>query len=253
MKTIGGIIQVAFFYWVLTMLGACGQTADDLSSPKDATEQQDKDEAAGEDSTDGEGSKKHVSGGYLQGYVVSAFDMTVDDKQYLDSEDFYTQQLGRIEDEAREGGYEGYTIKFDAQIGLDDLKRGMKVYVVSTQDQGYAADTKINEKGRFQMSIPAEGVEDTYKIRTNKRVNVILTSEDKKDVVKWCYNFSGLETEASVEAPAIINKFQSRLTRYACTTGSDTGITVPAKEVTKEETDSEAPADADAEVSHESN
>lgn len=243
MKTIVGIIQVAFFYAVITMLGACGQTTDDLSDPKSEAEQE-----AADDSIGTEGPKKHVSGGYLQGYVVSAFDMTVDDRQYADSEDFYTQQLGRIEDEAREGGYEGYTIKFDAQIGLDDLKHGMKVYVVSSQDRGYAADTRINEKGRFQMSIPAEGVEDTYKIRTNKRVNVILTSADKKDVVKWCYNFSGLETEATVESPAIINKFQSRLTRYACMAGSDTGITIPAKA----QTETEEPA-ADDEASHEPN
>jgi len=218
------IMKVVFFCWVLSSIAACGKAQDDLSAKDSKSAQADGTSAT----TTKAKSFSGVSGGYLQGYLVSAFDLSVDGKQYSDSESYYSEQLGRIENEVVDGGYSGYTLKFDAQIGLDDLKVGMKVYAVSVQSTGFAGDTRINDKGRFMLEIPAANVNDTYKIRTNKRISVTLTSADKKNVVKWCYNFSGNVTEASLDEPAIINTFTTKLTRYACQADSS-GISIPAK------------------------
>jgi len=220
-KLIVNICKVVFFYWILAALGACGNNVD--TSELDAAETNEEEALP-------------KGAGYLQGYVVSAFEMEVDGVQYSDSEDFYTQQLVKIEAEAVEGGYDGYTIKFDAQIGLDDLKRNMKVYIVATQDQGFATDTKVNEKGRFRVSVPESGVQDSYKVRTNKRVTITLTSPDRKDIKKWCYNMSGHETEAQVGSDAIIRTFSTKITRYACSVTTGGGIQIPSNkpEVQKE-------------------
>lgn len=167
----------------------------------------------------------------LRGYVASAFEIEVDGTQYLDSEDFYTSQIEKLEGEVVEAGYDGYTIKFDARIGLDDLKQGMKVYISSVEDRGFAGDTQVSDRGIFSMFIPASGSTALYRVRTNKRVNVLLTGPDGEKV-KWCYNFSGIESQIDVTdpRPVHIDKFETRVTRYSCS-GQPTGIQIPKRDV----------------------
>jgi len=167
------------------------------------------------------------SGGYLTGYVVSAFDMNVNGRRYDDSEDFYTQQLGELESEMEAAGYAGYSLSLSGELGLDDLKYGMDVYVVAHGKTGFAGDTTVNENGRFMLGIPDGSGDEVFRIRTNKRVSVILTSPDKRDVVRWCYNFSSANTEGTLHEPVLISEFTTKLTRYQCS-DSGNGMTLPA-------------------------
>jgi len=167
--------------------------------------------------------------GDLQGYVVSAFDVTVNGQQYADSEDFYTKEMASLTDQVADAGYPGYTMQFDAQIGLDDLKYGMNVYVAAVGNSGFAGETKVNKSGRFAISIPEDSQDVTFRIRTNKRVSIILTNPDnKKDKVNFCYNFSSANTEATIHAPALVSTFQTTLTAYACS-NVQSGMQIPQK------------------------
>jgi len=165
-------------------------------------------------------------GGYLTGYVVSAFDMRVNGQNYADSEVFYSQQMDDLLVQVQDAGYDGYTMAFDGQLGLDDLKFGMDVYVAARGKTGFAGDTTVNESGRFMMGIPNGSGDETFQIRTNKRVSVILTSPDRQTVVRWCYNFSSVNTEGRLHEPVLISEFTTTLTKYQCANSSG-GMQIP--------------------------
>lgn len=218
--------QITLVLPLLTML-ACGNEFNE----KGADESQVKGEGESSETVGTEANNKpaRTSGGYLEGYIVSAFDLEVDGERYADSEDFYTAQLEKLQLEAEESGYAGYSLRFDAKIGLNDLKYGMRVYIISANEYGFATETTVQENGNFRATIPAKAYYDTYKIRTNKRVSVTLTSPDKKDVQKWCYNFSGHETQTTIENPALIKVFTTNVTKYACSQSTSSGIEIPVK------------------------
>ena len=164
------------------------------------------------------------------GYVSPAFDVTVDGKQYLDTEDFYTQQVDKLKQEALDSGYEGWTLDFDAEIGLDDLKAGMKVYIAPTGNRGFAGETEIKYDGSFKMDFPKEAVDAAYKVRAVKRVTVTLTNNaDTNQVDRWCYTFNAVDqmvTLSQHDSPVILNNFVTHVTSYKCSTESAGGISI---------------------------
>jgi hypothetical protein len=166
-------------------------------------------------------------GGYLSGYIVSAFDMEVNGRRYTDSEDFYSSQLQELLDEMDAAGYTGYTFAFNGQLGLDDLKYGMDVYVVAQGKTGFAGDTTVNESGRFTVAIPDGSGDQVFRIRANKRISVTLTSPDKRNIVRWCYNFSSVNTEGSLAEAVLISEFNTSLTRYQCSNEAGSGMALP--------------------------
>lgn len=174
----------------------------------------------------GKASDDSTQGGYLSGYVVSAFDLRVNGKSYADSEDFYTQEMASLTQQVASAGYAGYKMTFDGQLGLDDLKYGMNVYVAAEGNTGYAGDTKVDSNGRFMLGIPDGSGDETFRIRANKRVSVILTSPDHAKTVTWCYNFSSVDTEGSLADPVLISDFNTTLTKYQCA-DDEAGMTIP--------------------------
>lgn len=166
----------------------------------------------------------------LSGYVVSAWDVVVDGESYTDTEDYYTQQLEALHGMAEEEGYRGWDISFDAQIGLTDLKFGMKVFVVSGTTRGYAAEARVDSEGSFKISFPYDS-EALYKIRAMKRVSVTLTDPETKEWKKWCYILSAVEQEVSLmddERPVLLSNFVTQTTTYECESSGNTGITIPS-------------------------
>jgi len=165
----------------------------------------------------------------LSGYVASAFTMTVDGRQYKDSEDYYTTTMDGLEAEATKAGYQGYEVTFDAQIGLDDLKYGMDVYIQAQGNTGYAGDTQVDQDGKFRVQFPGPAASNTFDVRANKRINVKLTSPDQQIQVSWCYNFSGVQQGVKISTtsqPIILHQFSSSLTKYKCAVTSG-GVQIP--------------------------
>ena len=168
------------------------------------------------------------SGGYLMGYLVSAFNVRVNGVSYTNSEDFYTQELTALKAQVASAGYGGYTMTFNAQIGLNDLTVGMDVYVEAEGGSGYAGNTTTDNSGRFMLAIPSRNADETFQVLTNKRVSVYLTSPDKSDKIAYCYNFSSIPTSASLDNMAHISDYKTTLTAYKCSSNGNNGMEIPA-------------------------
>ena len=144
--------------------------------------------------TPAEKEKKHqnettrkLTGLQLQGYISPIFEISVDGESYFDSEEFYTIQLERFEDEMHEAGYGDYQLVMDAQLGLDDWKRGMTVYAVSIDDRGYAGEQVLNHSGSFTFQFPIEADGDIFQVRANERIGLKLIGPTETKY--WCFNF----------------------------------------------------------------
>lgn len=153
----------------------------------------------------------------IRGSVNSAFSLTVDGQEYGDIEEYFTAESYRLDKKVAAAGYEGYTARFDAAIGFNDLTQGMTVYIAGKDKRGYQTKTLIAKNDTFAAKLPKEAAGDTYQIRANKRISVILTkgSENKK----FCYNFAAIDLEVpyeEIDSPVILSSFKSTLTSYEC-------------------------------------
>lgn len=155
-------------------------------------------------------------GGEIKGAIVSAFEMQVDGSSYQDSEDFYTKELAILKSQMTQKGYKGYTINFDAQIGLENMANGMEVYAESTTGQGFAGQTQVDQQGQFELAVPASDEQESFQLRAVKRINILLESPDLKTSVTWCYNFSGTAPTANLNSSVIVSTFTTEVTSYAC-------------------------------------
>ena len=163
---------------------------------------------------------------YLRGSVSSGFDITVDGINYQDSESYYTEQIDKLEQEKIFEGYEGYTLTFDAEVGLTDLKNGMTVFAEAMGNEGYASETIIVADGTFKMEFPQDAGGD-YKIRANKRIGVILSNGI--ETIYWCWNFSANDqmTLRPDSRPIILKQFETRLTKYQCKGRKSNSLSIP--------------------------
>ena len=153
----------------------------------------------------------------VRGSVSPAFELTVNGESYSDIEDYFTQESARLPDKVVDSGYEGYKVRFDAAIGFNDLTQGMTVYISSKEKRGYQTKTLIAKNDTFAAKLPKEAAGDTYQIKANKRISVILTKG--LEVKKFCYNFAAVDLEVAYEVidkPIILSNFKSSLTTYEC-------------------------------------
>jgi hypothetical protein len=164
----------------------------------------------------------------LKGSVTSAFDVTVDEKKYSDMETFFTEEKSKLPEKIKDAGFDGYAVDFDAKIGFNDLVLGMVVFVQSASDRGYASKGAVGGDGNFSIDMPAEASGDTYKVRSNKRISVILTKG--AETKKFCYNFSAIDLEVPYgekDKPIVLNNFTSTLTTYECSSDANQGLGIP--------------------------
>jgi|GEM_PF-3993836 len=173
----------------------------------------------------------------IQGTVVSAFQIQVDGKSYADSEDFYSQELGRLGEKIAAAGFSDWQARFEAVLGFNDLSRGMTVFVAPVGNRGPAGQAQVSLEGNFRVELPAsdDSTELKYNIRAVKRVNVVLTRGE--ETRKFCYNFSAVEKDIGLSSSAValiqLDTFETRLTTYACDSQQDgKGGSVPVPAVT---------------------
>lgn len=167
---------------------------------------------------------------YVSGYIANAFDVVIDGDTYKDSEDYYTKKLEQLTDEAAKAGYDGWKLSFEAEIGLDDLKDGMTVFVSASGNRGFAGQEQMSFDGSFNFKIPDNAKDAVYSIRANKKVSITLYPPDYLNSLpkKWCFNFSANLNGITVDNPVILNTFESRVTKYACSLNINDGIKIPS-------------------------
>lgn len=171
-----------------------------------------------------------LAGSFLvvEGYV-SPINVSINDKNYRDSEDFYTQEVVRLKAEVKKQ-YPDYALFFDAEIGLKDFKRNLQAFLVSSSDTGVASESEIDSTGKFSFNLPPE-IDTTvsYTLRASKRIGLRLVKDN--DVVAWCYNLSA-ENQITLDGkPVILRRFTTLITSYKCEEQrQNTGISLPAEE-----------------------
>lgn len=165
----------------------------------------------------------------FSGSVSSAFDVHVDGLPYADIEEFYTATERTLPARVRQAGYdETWHVRLDAAIGFSDLWQDMIVYVSPAGDSGYQGQTRVDGQGTFSLTIPARGLGQTYRVRANKRINLLLTRGEERQRI--CYNFSAVERSVSLtetSLPVVLDSFQSQITSYDCAAQGVEGIEVP--------------------------
>lgn len=153
----------------------------------------------------------------LRGSVTSVFEVNVDDKSYPDLESYFSAESANLPAKVLAAGFEGYTARFDAQLGYRDLYIGMYVFVQGANGRGYQSQTIIARDGTFSFSLPSDAAGDTYKIKASKRVSVYIAKGE--EVKKFCWNFSATDLDVPYtekDKPIIISTFKSTLTAYEC-------------------------------------
>lgn len=168
----------------------------------------------------------------FSGYVLNAFEVSVDGAQYVDLEDFYTKELERLPAKAAEAGFDAsYSMTLEAEIGFKDLWLNMDVYVSPVAKHGYQGSSRVNEEGKFAVSLPGDAVDETYRVRANKRIRVLATRGDE---TKWfCYNFSAMEKSVPFSdggKPIILSEFTTSITAYDCVESKSSGLEIPKQD-----------------------
>ncbi len=202
---------------VVAMVVSCGETAEE----KDG-----KSEEKAETSQATFGGPSAVGNQVtFDGYVLNAFEVTVDDQPYKDLEDFYTQEIARLPAKVKTAGYDdSYTAEFDAGIGFQDLWTDMKVYVSADGKEGYQGSAAVDQDGQFSIEFPTDGNDSAYRVRANKRISVLISNGEKTD--RLCYNFSAIERSVLLSdksKPIILDSFSTSLTAYDCSQADEGG------------------------------
>jgi hypothetical protein len=163
------------------------------------------------------------------GYVLNAFNVTVDGEEYADLEDFYTNEIARLPEKAKDAGFdETYKVRFDAQLGFQDLWLNMQVYLAPEEKQGFQGSARVDSNGKFSVELPNEAIDATYRVRANKRISVVISKEGETH--KTCYNFSAIEKSipfANDSKPIVLDAFNTSLTAYDCESESNGGVQIP--------------------------
>lgn len=165
----------------------------------------------------------------FQGFINSAFELTVDGEKYNDMEDFYTKELARLPSKVNAAGYDNsWKVSFDAQIGLNDLWQEMKVYISPVVNRGFQGEGTVGAAGAFAITLPPAALDTEYRVRAVKRIAVVLQKQN--ETVRVCYNFSASEKSilfSEREKPIILDTFVSSITAYDCQL-AESGIRVPS-------------------------
>jgi len=161
----------------------------------------------------------------ITGYI-SPMNISVDGITYTDSEEFYTEELAKLQDKVQQQ-YPGYTLTFDAQVGLQDFTQGFAVYMVSNSGEGVANQTSVDGNGEFIFNIPSTtDLKQSYLLRAYKRIGLKL--QEDTSVITWCYNMAAQKSVIlNPNNPMILSTFKTTITTYQCETDAGNGISLP--------------------------
>ena len=162
----------------------------------------------------------------MTGYV-SPININVNNKQYKDSEDFYTQEVAQLTSDIQKK-YPGYSFYFDATVGLEDFKEGLSVYLVASGATGIASESSVDSTGQFTFNLPPNvDKQAMYTLRASKRIGLILTKENEPTIT-WCYNLYAQNQINLTNNQFILRDFQTVITSYQCQQEQNaSSITIP--------------------------
>jgi len=188
-------------------------------------------EKEGESESKSDSSANLFNGGFNVDGYISPLNISVNGKQYKDSEDFYTQELARLQQQVKKE-YPQHTLAFDAAVGLKNFKTGMYVFLAAASDSGIASESYVDSSGKFSFAIGSEvDNKSQYLLRATKRIGLRLTKGT--EVIAWCYNMYAEKEIALESSPVILRNFETVVTEYQCSEPSE-GISLPTNESEKD-------------------
>ena len=166
----------------------------------------------------------------VAGYV-SPINVTVDSKNYDDSEDFYTTEMARLKKKVADEFGADYTFRFDAKVGLKDIKNNMSVFLVA-DNEGLSGETSVDSNGQFRFRFTnANNVDasEMYTLRAYKRLNMSVYNPATGDKLSWCYNmYAERKTLLEKSKSLVLREFKTKITEYACQQENDDGLEFPS-------------------------
>lgn len=217
MKALVTMVMMVF------MMMACG-AATDPQGYQTASEKEAADKAAQQQQAGSAGLSNPSDYFEVTGYV-SPIGIAVDGTVYKDSEDFYTQEVNRLNAQVK-SQYPGYKLTFDAAVGLRNFKTGMYVFLVATSDVGVASETYVDSSGKFTFMLESKvDRKAEYTLRATKRIGLTL-SKKGEETISWCYNMYAEKNVALDGKSNVLRNFSTSVTEYQCSEQGE-GITVP--------------------------
>lgn len=203
----------------LAILAACGSAQDYTKSSEKSTEKSTETSTNGSDASLNSTDYITVSG------YVTPINISVNGKQYKDSEDFYTQEWQRLQAEVK-AKYPNHKLSFDASVGLRNFKTGMYAYLVSTGDLGVASEAYVDSTGKFSFTVDGKTDKNVmYTLRATKRISLKIT-KDKEPNIQWCYNLYAEKEMPLDSKSAVLKQFATVITEYECSDPNN-GIQLP--------------------------
>ncbi len=161
------------------------------------------------------------------GYMQRAFEITVDNQQYNDTENFYTKLEAHIKNTFKEKDLtlEQKKITIDGEYDISKFGSGSYVFISSEMPgEGDIFQTITDVNAKFKINVPNNAFSQTFKVRAI--VKISITIEDEKS----CYLLYGRRDGISINEktkPIILDNFHTQLNSYKCDNINEDIITTP--------------------------
>jgi len=198
---------------MIFLMFGCGADEDELKKEWEA-EKQAEIEAA---------NSSNDTGLYFQGYVQTAFEITVDGVVFNDSEDFYTNFKTDLV-------YPNYPETVGKSIGVlgkyghDSFGANTAVFMAPTDNADHLFSSETDKNRHFIVNVEAANHETTYRAKIILRIGLDI------EAVKHCYLLhSTLESIVFQEGtPIVFDDFKTQLNAWDCSQDVATPIEIPA-------------------------
>ncbi len=171
----------------------------------------------------------------FSGFVQKAFEITVNDTSFNDSEDFYTHFIERLiaPNPKYQKALAGAKIKIEGQYGLDTFGSNAGVFVSSMEKSGHLFQSTTNGQGKFTIRIKRDAQDEQFKAKVVLRIGLQIEYPGMKDPDHFCYLLFGQKDNISVNdnsKPIIFDSFTTQLDTYRCEEHPTDKLIIPTKD-----------------------
>lgn len=185
-------------------------------------------------------SKKPV---IFKGSVNSGFEIIVEGIEFFDTEAFYTSFIDKLV-KPKYPELIDWDIDLKGDYNMSSFGSKVPVYMASEKNtfQG-----KTDSHGVFQIEIPSDSQNQTYRVRIVVRISLSLSKEGQDDQ-QFCYILHSLVDDVKIsdkQESLVFTNYSTQLNKYKCGSGSE-GIEIPVeikKELEKKETEIAEPVE----------
>jgi len=163
------------------------------------------------------------------GYVQKAFTIKVNNKEFADSEDFYTRFIEELV-KPQYPDLSDKEVTVEGKYGLSEFGAGSSVFMSSQAADGHLYEGRTNAQSKFTLKVAQKATDETFKARIIVRIGLEVRKGD--NTTRHCYILHGNKTDIAVSEsskPIIFDDFSTQLTTYKCEDVNDT-LVIPSAE-----------------------